>query len=56
MELLNQEQLPMGANNYMDKDATASPTTLIELILITSVIDAKEERNVATVDIPNAFI
>ena len=42
--------------SYTDKDATASPTTSIEAILITSVIDSMEKWDVATIDIPNAFI
>ena len=41
---------------WMDKDDTASPTTALESVLLTSVIDAKEGRDVATVDIPNAFM
>ena len=40
----------------MDKEDTASPTTALEAVLMTAVIDAKEGRDVATVDIPNAFI
>ena len=41
---------------WMDKRTTTSPTVALESILLTCVIDAKEERDVATVDIPNAFI
>ena len=41
---------------WMDKDETASPTAALESVIMTSVIDAKEGRDVATVDIPNAFI
>jgi hypothetical protein len=37
------------------KDA-ASPTAALESIMITGVIKAKEERDVMTCDIPNAFI
>ena len=33
-----------------------SPTAALESVLITSVIDAFEERDVAIIDIPNAFI
>jgi hypothetical protein len=36
-------------------DAT-SPTVSIEAVLITAVIDAKEERDVAVIDIPLAFV
>jgi hypothetical protein len=37
------------------KDA-ASPTAALESIMITGVIEAKEERDIMTCDIPNAFI
>jgi hypothetical protein len=37
------------------KDA-ASPTAALEVIMTTGVIEAKEERDVMTFDIPNAFI
>jgi hypothetical protein len=37
------------------KDA-ASPTTALESIMITGVIEAKEQRDVMTCDIPNTFI
>ena len=40
----------------MDKDEAASPTVLLESVLLTCVIDAKENREVAVVDIPNAFV
>ena len=40
----------------MTKEEAASPTAAVELILLTAVIDAAEERCVATVDIPHAFI
>ena len=41
---------------WMTKEEAASPTAAVESILMTAVIDAKEGRCVATVDIPNAFI
>ena len=41
--------------SYMSKEETSSPTATQEGILITCAIDAKENREVATVDIPNAF-
>ena len=37
------------------KDA-ASPTIAMESIALTTVIDAKEKRDIMTADIPNAFI
>ncbi len=40
----------------MNKYDTASPTTSLEAVLITGVIEAKENREVGIFDIPNAFI
>ena len=40
----------------MPKDHTASPTVGLGSLMSTCVVDAKENRNVATVDIPNASI
>ena len=41
---------------YMDREAVSSPTVSTESTLLTSVIDAAEGRDVATCDIPNAFV
>jgi hypothetical protein len=41
---------------YVGRDEAASPTAVTESIIITSVIDAKEGRDIMTVDIPNAFV
>ena len=41
---------------WIDKDDAASPTVLLESVLLTATIDAKENREVAIVDIPNAFV
>ena len=41
---------------YMGRDEAASPTASTESIIITSVIDAKQHRDVMTADIPNAFV
>ena len=41
---------------WMDKDKAASPTVLLESVMLTSVIDTKEGREVAIVDIPNTFV
>ena len=38
------------------KGENASPTASTEAVTMTSVTDAKEGRDVATVDMPNAFI
>ena len=41
---------------YISKEDTASPTAKLESILLTAVIEAKEDRDTRTVDIPNAFM
>jgi hypothetical protein len=41
---------------YKTKEETSSPTVSIEALFLTSIIDAKEGRDVATVDIPGAFL
>ena len=41
---------------FMTKEEAASPTVSMETMSLTSVIDAKEGREVAVIDIPNAFI
>ena len=48
-----------GGNNQcdnIDKEDAASPTAALESVLLTSTIDAAEERDVAVIDIPIAFI
>ena len=40
----------------MSKEDIASPTAAPESAVITSVVDAYERREVATVDVPNAFM
>jgi hypothetical protein len=40
----------------MDKTEVTSPTAALESVLLTAIIDAKEGRDVAVIDIPNAFI
>ena len=41
---------------WLDRDETASPTTSLEGIFLTTVIDAKEGRDIMSADVPNAFI
>ena len=41
---------------WLSREDAASPTALQESIFLIAVVDAKEERNVMSVDIPNAFI
>ncbi len=48
----------LGGNvqrDYITKDEASSPTAYTEVVILTAVADAKEERKVATVDLPNAF-
>jgi hypothetical protein len=40
----------------LSQEDEASPTAALESIMITGVIEAKEEREVMTCNIPNAFI
>jgi len=41
---------------YIDKEESSSPTVATESVILTSSIDATEEREVAIIDVPNAFI
>ena len=41
---------------YKTKEETSSPTVTLESLFLTAVIDSKEGRDVATVDIPGAFM
>jgi hypothetical protein len=42
--------------DYMSREDVSSPTVSTEATLLTAVIEAQEGRDVATLDIPNAFI
>ena len=41
---------------YIDKDDAASPTVSIEAVFLSLLIDAQEQRDVAVIDIPGAFM
>ena len=41
---------------YIQKEDATSPTAHLESVLLTATIDALEGRDVATVDVPNAFV
>jgi len=41
---------------WMDQEQVSSPTVMTESTMITAIIEAKENRDVATCDIPNALI
>ena len=42
--------------DYISKEDSSSPTVATESVLLSCIIDAEEERDVAVIDIPNAFI
>jgi hypothetical protein len=41
---------------YINKEDAASPTVATESIAITATIEAKQGRDIMTIDVPNAFI
>ncbi len=41
--------------DYITKDEASLPTAYTEAVILTAIANAKEERDVATVDLPNAF-
>ena len=41
---------------WLSREETASPTVNLESIMLTTIIDAKEGRDIMTVDVPNVFI
>jgi hypothetical protein len=52
-------RLVAGGNmqrDYLTKEDSSSPTVSTEAVILTSIIDAHERRDVAVIDIPNAFI
>jgi hypothetical protein len=42
--------------SQFNKEDVSSPTASLESVLLTAVINAKEEHDVTVIDIPNAFI
>jgi hypothetical protein len=42
--------------DFISKEDSSSPTVSIEAVLLSCIIDAEEGRDVAVIDIPNAFI
>jgi hypothetical protein len=42
--------------SWMEREETTSPPAQVQSILLTAVIEAKENRDVMTADIPNAFV
>ncbi len=43
-------------SNYITKEDVSSPTVIAMAVMLTCVIDAQEDRDIAVVDIPNAFV
>jgi hypothetical protein len=43
-------------HGYINKEDAASPTVATDSIATTATIDAKQDRDVMTIDVPNAFI
>jgi hypothetical protein len=41
---------------YIEREDAASPTASTDSIILTAVIDAKQNRDVMTADVPNAFV
>ena len=41
---------------FIRQEEASSPTACTEATMLTAVVDAKKERDVATFDIPNAFV
>jgi hypothetical protein len=56
--LLKARQVAGGnkQQGYITKEDASSPTVSSEAVMVMCVIDATEKRDVAVVDIPNAFI
>jgi hypothetical protein len=46
----------MESREWLSREESASPTAALESIMLTALIDAHEERDIMTCDIPNAFI
>jgi hypothetical protein len=42
--------------DYISKEDSSSPTVATEAILLSCIVDAKEGRDAAVIDIPNVFI
>ena len=42
--------------DWIVRDEKSIPTTLTEIIILTARLETKEERDVASMDVPNAFI
>jgi hypothetical protein len=45
-----------GETRWLPKEDASSPTVATEAVLLSCIINAEEGRDVAVIDIPNAFI
>ena len=45
-----------GTRKWLTQEDSSSPTALTEGVFLTTVVDAKEERDMMSADVPNAFI
>jgi hypothetical protein len=56
--ILKAQQVTGGneQQGYITKEDASSPTVSLEAVLLTYIVDAKKNRDVAVVDIPNAFV
>ena len=41
---------------HVKKEDAASPTVSLEVVMLTCIMEAKENQDVAIIDIPNAFV
>ena len=56
---LKAEHVPMAVRNvniWKEMKQLVQPATMTESVMITATIDAKQNRDVMTADIPNAFV
>ena len=42
--------------DFISKEKASSPTVVTEAVLLSCLIDAQDQQDVGTIDIPNAFI
>ena len=45
-----------SSKQEIDKSEVSAPTILTDALFVTLVVDADEGRNIATIDIPGAFL
>ena len=45
-----------GTRDWLTKEETSSPAVSTEAVMMTATIDAKEQRDIMSIDLPNAYI